>query len=120
MRILIAPDKFKGCLSAREVAQNIAFGLRDTLPEAEIDIIPLADGGEGTAEVICDALDGSWLKCEAHDPLGREIDCRYAFIQKRRLAVVEMSEAAGLGRLRPNERDVGRSSTFGVGEMLRE
>jgi len=118
MRILIAPDKFKGCLSAREVAENIALGLRDTLPEAEIDVVPLADGGEGTAEVICDALDGSWLKCEAHDPLGREIECRYAFIQKRELAVVEMSEAAGMKRLHIDERDVGRSSTFGVGEML--
>ncbi len=70
MRILIAPDKFKGSLSAREVAENIAAGLRDVLHDAKIDIVPMADGGEGTAEVICDALDGSWLKCKAHDPLG--------------------------------------------------
>ncbi len=76
MRILIAPDQFKGSLSAREVAENIAAGLRDVLHDAKIDIVPMADGGEGTAEVICDALGGSWLKCKAHDPLGREIDAR--------------------------------------------
>jgi glycerate kinase len=118
MRIIIAPDKFKGSLNAREVAENIASGLREVLPEAKIGIIPMADGGEGTAEVICDALGGSWVKCKAHDPLGREIEARYAFIEKRKLAVMEMSEAAGMRRLRPNEYDVDLASTFGVGEMI--
>ena len=55
MQILIAPDKFKGSLSAREVADNIAIGLRDRLPSAVVRALPMADGGEGTAEVICDA-----------------------------------------------------------------
>jgi glycerate kinase len=118
MRILIAPDKFKGSLSARDVAENIATGLREVLPEAKIDIVPMADGGEGTAEVICDTLSGSWVKCKAHDPLGREIDARYAFIDDRELAVMEMSEAAGMRRLSENERDPLRANTFGVGEML--
>src|SRR6266446_4904206 len=105
MKILIAPDKFKGSLSAREVAQNIAAGLREVLSNAKIDIMPMADGGEGTAEVICDALGGSWLKCKAHDPLGREIDCRYAYIADRKLAVLKMSEAAGMWRLSRDELD---------------
>ena len=118
MRILIAPDKFKGSLSAREVAENIAEGLRDVLPDAKIDIVPMADGGEGTAEVICDALGGDWITTRAHDPLGREIDCRYAYIDKQKLAVMEMSEAAGMRRLQRNEYDVDLASTFGVGEML--
>jgi glycerate kinase len=118
MRILIAPDKFKGSLSAREVADNIAVGLHEVLPEAKIDIVAMADGGEGTAEVICDALDGSWLTCKAHDPLGREIQARYAFIDDRKLAVMEMSAAAGMKLLRPEEYDVDRASTFGVGEMI--
>ena len=68
MRILIAPDKFKGALNAREVSENIAKGLHDVLPEAEIEIVPMADGGEGTAEAVCEARGGSWLKCKAHDP----------------------------------------------------
>ena len=118
MRILIAPDKFKGSLSAREVAQNVALGLRHVLRDAKIDIVPMADGGEGTAEVVCNALNGSWLKCKAHDPLGRKIDACYAWIAERRLAVMEMSEAAGMWRLSKNERDPLRANTFGVGEMI--
>jgi glycerate 2-kinase len=118
MRILIAPDKFKGSLNAREVAENIALGLRDVLHDAQIDIAPMADGGEGTAGVICHALDGSWLKCKAHDPLGREINARYAWIENSKLAVMEMSEAAGMRRLSESERDPFLANTFGVGEMI--
>src|SRR6266536_2326773 len=118
MRILIAPDKFKGSLSAREVAENISAGLRDVLPDAKIDIVPMADGGEGTAQVIGDALGGSWVNCAAHDPLGRQINARYAWMEHRRLAVMEMSEAAGMRRLSENERDPLSANTFGVGEMI--
>src|ERR1700730_6548930 len=118
MKILIAPDKFKGSLSAREVAENIAAGLREVLPQAKIDIVPMADGGEGTAEVVCSALGGSWMKCKVPDPLGREIEARYAFIDDQKLAVMEMSEAAGMWRVAENERDPLRASTLGVGEML--
>jgi len=118
VRILIAPDKFKGTLSAREVAENIAAGLCEVLPNARIDIVPMADGGEGTAEVISQALGSSWLNCKAHDPLGREIEARYAWIDNQKLAVMEMSEAAGMRRLRPNEFDVDLASTYGVGEMM--
>src|SRR5438046_2286898 len=118
MRILIAPDKFKGALNAREVAESVAAGLREVLPDAKIDIIPMADGGEGTAEVISQALGGSWLKCKAHNPLGREIEAHYAWIDQGKLAVMEMSEAAGMKRLRPNEFDVDLATTFGVGEMI--
>ena len=118
MRILIAPDKFKGSLSAREVAENIATGLRDVLPDAKIDIVPMADGGEGTAEVVCDALGGSWVNCTAHDPLGREIEARYVWVEEGKLAIMEMSEAAGMRRLCEGERDPLRANTFGVGEML--
>ena len=118
VKILIAPDKFKGALSAREVAENIALGLRDVVRAAEIEILPMADGGEGTADVICDALGGSWLKCNAHDAFGRKIDARYAWIENRNLAVMEMSEAAGMRRLSERERDPLRANTFGVGEMI--
>jgi glycerate kinase len=118
VRILIAPDKFKGALNAREVAENIAKGLRDTLPDAKIDIVPMADGGEGTAEAICEARGGSWLKCKAHGPIGREIEARYAWIEDGELAVMEMSEAAGMRRLSESERDPVRTTTFGVGEMI--
>ena len=118
MKILIAPDKFKGALNALEAAENIAKGLRDALPGAKIEIVPMADGGEGTAEVICNARGGSWLRCKAHDPLGCEIDARYAWIGEEKVAVMEMSEAAGMRRLSENQRDPIRANTFGVGEMI--
>ena len=118
MKILIAPDKFKGTLDAREVAQNIAKGLRDVLSDADIEIIPMADGGEGTAEAICDARGCSWVQCKAHDAPGREIYARYGWIDQEKLAVIEMSEAAGMRRLSGSERDPIRATTLGVGEML--
>jgi glycerate kinase len=118
MKILIAPDKFKGTLDARDVAQNIARGLLDVLPDAQIEIVPMADGGEGTAEAICAARDCSWVECKAHDPLCREIDARYGWIDRQKLAVMEMSEAAGMRRLSETERDPIRATSFGVGEMI--
>jgi glycerate kinase len=118
MRILIAPDKFKGSLGARQVAESIAAGLRDVLPDATIEMVPLADGGEGTADVICQACAGEWISCAAHDALGRSITARYVWLRDRALAVMEMSEAAGIWRIAPLERDALRANTYGVGEML--
>jgi glycerate 2-kinase len=118
MKILIAPDKFKGALSAREVAEAIAKGLRDVLPEATIEIVPMADGGEGTAEAISQALGASWNQCQAHDPIGREIEARYGLVKNKSLAVMEMSEAAGMRRLKSGELNPEIATTFGVGEMI--
>jgi glycerate 2-kinase len=118
MRILIAPDKFKGSLSARQVAENIALGIRDLIPDAQIEIAPVADGGEGTAEVIHDSLGGEWVTCAAHDALGGEIEARYVWISDQGAAVMEMSEAAGMRRLNDGVPDIMCASTFGVGEML--
>jgi glycerate kinase len=118
VRILIAPDKFKGTLNAREIAENIATGLLDIFPDAQIELVPMADGGEGTAEAVCDARGCSWLECKAHDPLGREIEARYGWIDRERLAVMETSEAAGMRRLSDSERDPICATTFGVGEMI--
>ena len=118
MRILIAPDKFKGSLSARQVAENIALGVRDVIPDAQIEIAPVADGGEGTAEVICNARGGEWVMCRAHGPLGNPIEARYVWLSENASAVIEMSEVAGLRALKDEVRDVLRANTFGVGEML--
>jgi glycerate 2-kinase len=118
MRILITPDKFKDSLGAREVADCIAAGLREVVPDATIEIVPVADGGEGTADVISQAGGGEWVVCGAHDSLGRAITTRYLWLPNRRLAAMDMSEAAGLGRIAPHERDPSRANTYGVGEML--
>jgi glycerate kinase len=118
MRILIAPDKFKGSLDAREVADNIAAGLREVLPDAIIDTVPVADGGEGTASAISQARGGEKLICAARDALGREISAEYFWLGDRATAVMEMSAAAGSWRIAPKERDLLRADTFGVGEMI--
>jgi len=118
MRILIAPDKFKGSLSARQVAENIALGIGDVIPDVQIEIAPVADGGEGTAEVIHDSLGGEWVTCASHDALGGRIEARYVWIRDQGTAVMEMSEAAGMRRLKDGVRDIMCASTFGVGEML--
>jgi glycerate kinase len=118
MHILIAPDKFKGSLGARAVADCIAAGLRDVLPDATIEIVAVADGGEGTADVISQACVGEWVNCHSHDALGRAISARYFWIHEKLIAVMEMSEAAGGWRIPSHERDPLRANTFGIGEML--
>lgn len=118
MRILIAPDKFKGSLGAAAVAEEIAAGVHEVLPAAEIVLLPVADGGEGTAEAICRAARGTWQECAAQDALGRRVRARFATIDHGKRAVMEMSQAAGLWRIRPNERDVLRATSYGAGELL--
>ena len=118
MRILIAPDKFKGSLSAKEVAENIAIGLRDVRPDAVIETLPIADGGEGTAAAIGEACGGERMTCAAHDALGRPIEAEYFSRPERSTAVMEMSEAAGMWRIKPADRDLLRADTYGVGEMI--
>src|SRR5207247_5816325 len=108
----------KGRVNDGESPENNGEGNPEGPADAEIEIVPMADGGEGTAEAICDARGCSWLKCKAHDPLGREINARYGWIEDEKLAVMEMSEAAGMRRLSENERDPVGATTFGVGEMI--
>ncbi|MEY2511731.1 MAG: glycerate 2-kinase [Verrucomicrobiota bacterium] len=79
----------------------------------------MADGGEGTAEVICDARGGEWVNCAAHDALGRVIEAHYAWLGEHATAVIEMSAAAGLWRIAPEERDLLSANTYGVGEMMK-
>ncbi|HEX3817100.1 MAG TPA: glycerate kinase, partial [Chthoniobacterales bacterium] len=120
MRILVAPDKFKGSFSGEQVAERIAAGLKSVLPQAEIEIAPVADGGEGTADILSRALGGEQVECEACDALGRKIRGRYDWVSDSATAIMEMSAVSGLATLSPNERNPRRASTFGVGQMLRD
>jgi glycerate kinase len=118
MRILVAPDKFKGSLGAAEAAESIAAGLRDILPRAEITCLPIADGGEGTATAICSAAGGEWHSCDVHDAMGAIVRARYCTIHDGTTAVMEISEACGLWRVPAEMRDPNRASSFGAGELL--
>lgn len=118
MRILIAPDKFKGSLPAGAVAAAIQAGFSRAFPDAQYDLAPIADGGEGTAEIFSEALGGERVSAIAHDALGRPVEAAYIRFPARRLALVEMSEASGLWRLQAEELNPLRASTFGTGELM--
>ncbi len=125
MHILLAPDKFKGSLTGAEAAAAMEAGLRDSWLATErgpltFERLPMADGGEGTAESIRDALGGEWVPVTVRDPLGRPVASRYALVAQdgARVAVFEMSAASGLWMVRPEDRDLPRASTFGTGELL--
>jgi glycerate kinase len=113
---LVAPDSFKGTLSARQVAEAIGQGVQRAGSTA--DLCPAADGGEGTATVLVGALGGEWRTASAHDPLGREIDARFALVRKGETAVVEVAAASGLNLIEAEERDPERASSAGTGELI--
>jgi len=118
VRILIAPDKFKGSLDAAQAAEAIRDGFRRVFPEAAYVLAPIADGGEGTAAIFRNELGGELVEAAAHDALGRPIKASYTWQAEKKLAVIEMSEASGLWRLQPAERDPLKASTFGTGELM--
>src|SRR5688572_4418323 len=89
VKILVAPDKFKGSLSATAAAEALADGFARGWPDAEIAQAPIADGGEGFAETLCTALGGEWITERVSDPIGREVDARYAWVEKERLAILD-------------------------------
>ncbi len=116
-KILIAPDKFKGTISASRVAEIVAEALREKLPESvEIIRLPLADGGEGTLAALNSALNGTIHKKQVHGPLGDLVDAEYALAGKT--AVLEMASASGMALL-PRERlNPLKTGTFGTGELI--
>jgi glycerate kinase len=116
-RILIAPDKFKGSLTALAAAEAIARGIAAACPGAELVSRPIADGGEGTAEAMVAALGGSWIAVAGVRPAGAA-DRGPLCLAGKRVAVIDMSEASGLGRLSIAERDPLHASTFGTGELI--
>jgi glycerate kinase len=120
MRVLIAPDKFKGSISAAVAAQSIADGLREAMPDLDCTLAPIADGGEGFAEAMRFALGGEWIERLAQDSLEREVPCRYAWIESSQTAIIELAEASGLWRLKPEERNPLRAHTFGTGQLIRD
>lgn len=120
MKIIAAPNAFKECLSAPDVASAIAQGALNVLENFEVVCIPLADGGDGTTEALVAARDGSYVEIEVSDPLFRKVSARYGLIDGGQTAVMEMAAASGLWRLTKDEKNPMRTSTFGTGEMIRD
>ena len=117
MNILLAPDKFKGTLSAQRVCELMERGLRRALPEANIVSCPIADGGDGFAELLRAQLGGEWVECQVQDALGRPLLARYALCGDS--AVMEMSEASGMRHIPEGMADIWSANTLGTGEMMR-
>lgn len=119
MRVLIAPQEFKGSLTASAAAQAIADGLARALPAAQFDRLPVADGGPGTVEALVTATGGRVVETPTVDPLGRPISASWGILGDGITAVVEMAAASGLLRLGRSELDPLRASTFGTGLLIR-
>ncbi len=118
MRIVVAPQEFKGSLTAVQAAQAIAEGLRRVLPDAALDLAPMADGGPGTVDAVVTSKGGRRMTASAHDALGRPVEGLWGLIDGD-TAVIEMAAASGLVLLRPEERDPRVASTYGTGEVIR-
>ncbi len=115
--VLVAPDSFKGTLRATEVAGAIGRGLErgGLLPPV---LLGVADGGEGTLEVLLTALGGETVGAEASDPLGRPVRAGFGLLDDGRTAIVEVADASGLGRVAEGERDAWAASSRGTGELM--
>ncbi len=118
MNLLIAPDSFKGSLTSREAGEAIARGFARVFPDADLTVLPLADGGEGTVDALVSAVGGEILSADAPDPLLRPRKARFALLPDG-TAALEMAEASGLALLADGERDPAVTSTFGTGALLR-
>lgn len=119
MKIVIAPDSFKGCLNALDAALAMRRGVQRVYTDSVIDMIPMADGGEGTVAAILCAVGGEKIKIEVTDPLGRPIGAAYALIDEGETAIIEMAAASGLTLLRNQERNPRVTSTQGTGILIK-
>ncbi len=118
MRILIAPQSLKGSLTAAEAGQAIAKGVEVVYPEAEIDIVPVADGGEGTVQALVDATGGMIVEQAVTGPLDEPVNAFFGLLGDGRTAAIEMAACAGLPLVPPERRDPRITTTFGVGELI--
>lgn len=118
MKVLVAPDKFRGALEAAAAAAALAAGVRDARPDAEVRVCPLGDGGEGTGRLVAEATAAIPQREDVLDPLGRRRTATWWLDRGPGVATVEMAEASGLALLDPHERDPLRTTSFGTGQLL--
>ena len=118
MKFVIAPDKFKGSLSGIEFCDTVEEGILSVLPDAEILKLPLADGGDGTIEILNYHLQGERIKVMVKDPLFRSIEASYLFIKSSSTAFIEMAEASGMKLLADRDHNCFFTTTYGTGELI--
>ncbi len=119
MKLIFAPDSFKGSLSAQKICNVLQRVAGTVMPNVEFESIPLADGGEGTVEALVSATKGKLLEHRVSDPLGRPITAQYGILGNENTAVIEMAAASGLPSLSGDEKNPLKTTTFGSGELIR-
>ena len=120
MRIVVAPNAFKGSLSALAAAKAIGDGIRLADPDADLTLVPIADGGDGTVDALVAGADGQHRVLRVRGPLTDPVDADYGVIDGGKTAVIEMAKAAGLALLPQDKRDPRVTTTYGVGELLQQ
>ena len=120
MNIVIAPDSFKECLSAKEVATAIAMGIFEAISDVEVFKIPISDGGEGLLETLMQGAGGKFVEVVVKDPLMRSITASYGILEDKKTAVIEMALASGLELLKENEKNPMLTSTYGTGQLIKD
>ncbi|MCM1158382.1 MAG: glycerate kinase [Bacteroidales bacterium] len=118
MKIIVAMDSFKGSMTSLEAGKAAREGILRAMPDAEVIVKLLADGGEGTMEALVEGLGGKKITLSVTNPVGEPVLCSYSILQDGRTAVMEMAQAAGLTLVPEEKREPLRASTYGVGEMI--
>ena len=121
MKIVIAMDSFKGSMTSMEAGNSAKEGILKVIPDAEVVVKPLADGGEGTMEALLEGLGGEKVTVQVSDPLGRKVTANYAEVisgNGEKTTVIEMAQAAGLTLLAEEEKNPYKTTTYGVGEII--
>ena len=120
MKVVVAIDSLKGSLTSLEAGEAIREGILRAIPDAEVVVRPLADGGEGTVEALTYGMGGRMERVTVTGPLGRPVECVYGHVPSEQLAIVEMSGAAGITLVPEAERNPLHTTTYGVGETIRD
>ena len=119
MKIVIAPDSFKECISAKEACIAIQKGFEKIFEEGEYILVPMADGGEGTTEALVDSTDGAIYKVETTNPIGEKIISKFGILGDRKTAIIEMAQASGLELISKEKRNPMVTTTYGTGELIK-
>ena len=120
MRVVVAIDSFKGSMSSLEAGEAISNGIRKAHKDAEVEIRPLADGGEGTVEALSIGMGGKLIKVDVTGPVGRKVNAVYGIVDSSKTAIIEMSQAAGITLVSGDEKNPLYTTTFGVGELIKD
>jgi glycerate kinase len=120
MNIIIAPDSFKECLSAKEVAAHISKGIFQVMPKAVVREIPISDGGEGILDVLVEGVGGTYVSIKVFDPLLRKVDSQYGILKDNKTAIIEMAKASGLELLKEEEKNPMITTTYGTGQLIKD